>query len=67
MTEDEIKKRVKNRFGELLLISLIISIKLLLSNFIPGLKTPGELLWTGGVLLFFTIRSYIAYRNFNNL
>ena len=67
MVNEKAIKKVRNRFGELLFISLIVSIKLLLSYFFPGLKTPGELVWTGGALLFYTIRSYIEYRNFSNL
>ena len=36
------------------IINLLVAGKLLLSNFIPGLKTPGELLISGVLLLIYS-------------
>ena len=67
MTGNKKINEIKKRFGELVFISILVGIKLVLSYFIPGLKTPNELVWTGGILLFFSIRSLFAYRKINSL
>jgi hypothetical protein len=38
-------------------IILLVGSKLLLSFFFPGLRTPGELLLSGGLLLFYGVRT----------
>ena len=55
-------KETKKRLGEIIFISLLVGLKLILSYFAPGLKTPGELIWTGAVLLLYTARAFFTYK-----
>jgi hypothetical protein len=43
------------------IIMLLVSVKLLLSYFVPQLKTPGELLLSGILLLIYTIKTFLIY------
>jgi len=43
------------------IIMLLVSIKLLLSYFLPGLKTSGELILSGILLLIYTIKTLSLY------
>ena len=52
---------IKKRLMEIGIITLIISVKLLLSSLIPQLKTPGELVWTGLILLIYTGKIFYTY------
>ena len=45
----------------LLIVTSLVGLKLVLSFVVPGLKTPGELVWTGSILLVFTIKAIVAY------
>lgn len=45
----------------LLIITTIVSLKLILSFVFPSLKTPGELIWTGLILLVFTLKAFATY------
>ena len=38
------------------IIMLLVGVKLLLSYFFPGLRTPGELALSGGLLLIYTVK-----------
>lgn len=67
MNKKKSSDRLKQRFGELLFISFLVGIKLVLSYFVPGLKTPGELIWTGSILLLFCFRSFREYKKISNL
>ena len=49
---------LKKRLMEIGIITLIISVKLILSTLIPQLKTPGELVWTGLILLIYTVKIF---------
>jgi len=52
---------LRKRLMEIGVITLIISMKLILSSIIPQLKTPGELVWTGLVLLIYTGKIFYTY------
>ena len=39
-------------------VTLLTGLKLVLSAFVPGLKTPGELVLSGGLLLVTTVSVY---------
>lgn len=52
---------LKKRLIEIGIITLIISVKLILSSIIPQLKTPGELVWTGLILLIYTGKIFYTY------
>ena len=43
------------------IIMFLVSIKLLLSYFVPGLKTSGELILSGALLLIYTIKTFSLY------
>jgi hypothetical protein len=45
----------------LLIITSLVGVKLILSFLVPGLKTPAELVWTGLILLGFTIKAVHTY------
>jgi len=45
----------------IIIITSLVAVKLILSFIFPGLKTPAELVWTGSVLLLFSIKGIIAY------
>lgn len=53
---------LRKRFMEIGIITLIVSMKLMLSSLIPGLKTPGELMWTGFILLIYTMKIFYTYK-----
>lgn len=38
------------------IVALLVGAKLILSYAIPGLRTPGELVWSGALLLIYTAR-----------
>jgi hypothetical protein len=40
------------------IVTLFVGVKLILSYFVPALKTRGELLLSGGLLLLYTIRIF---------
>lgn len=40
------------------IVTLLVEAKLVLSFFVPGLKTPGELLLSGALLLVYTARIF---------
>jgi len=52
---------LKKRLMEISIITLIIGVKLILSSLIPQLKTPGELVWTGLILLIYTGKVFYTY------
>ena len=39
-------------------VTLLVGTKLVLSYFVPGLRTPGELVLSGGLLLIYTVRLF---------
>jgi hypothetical protein len=39
-------------------VTLLVGLKLVLSYVVPGLKTPGELVLSGGLLLIYTVRIF---------
>ena len=43
------------------IVMLLVSIKLLLSYFMPGLKTSGELMLSGILLLIYMIKTFSLY------
>ncbi len=45
----------------LLIITSLVGLKLVLSFLVPGLKTPAELVWTGLILVAFTIKAILVY------
>ncbi len=38
------------------IVSLLVGVKLILSYAAPGLRTPGELIWSGALLLIYAAR-----------
>jgi hypothetical protein len=45
------------------IVTLIVGLKLVVSYLAPGLKTPGELMLSGGLLLVYTARIFrVRYR-----
>jgi len=46
--------------------TLLVSLKLLFSFFIPGLKTPGELVMSGVLLIACTWQIFDIYSNLKN-
>jgi hypothetical protein len=44
------------------IVTLLVGVKLVLSYFVPGLKTPGELVLSGGLLLVTTVRVFALRR-----
>jgi len=38
------------------IVALLVGVKLILSYVVPGLRTPGELVWSGALLLIYTGR-----------
>ena len=58
----KLMKEIKNTLVGIILISLLVGLKLILSYFVPGLKTPGELVWTGAILLIYTLKTYFTYK-----
>ena len=45
----------------LLIITSLVGLKLILSFLVPGLKTPAELVWTGLILVAFTVKAIFVY------
>ena len=37
-------------------VALLVGLKLVGSYFVPALRTPAELLWSGGLLMIYTVR-----------
>ncbi len=54
-------RKLKKRLMEIGVITTLVSIKLLLSTVIPGLKTTGELVWTALILSIYTVRIFLTY------
>ena len=57
---------LKKRLKEIGIITSIVSLKLILSYFLPALKTPGELVWTGLILLIYTVKTFYTYNKILN-
>lgn len=57
----KLMKEIKKTLGGIILISFLVGLKLILSFFVPGLKTPGELVWTGTILILYTARAFFTY------
>ena len=64
-TDGEIKylKTVEKKLFWTGIATLLVSLKLLLSFFIPGLKTPGELVLSGVLLIACTWQIFDIYSN----
>jgi hypothetical protein len=64
-TDGEIKffKTVEKKLFWIGIATLLVSLKLLLSFFVPGLKTPGELVLSGVLLIACTWQIFEIYSN----
>ena len=60
-TEFKLIAEIKKGLLSTGIIMMLVAIKLLLSFFLPGLKTPGELVLSGFLLLVYTIKSFVLY------
>jgi len=49
-------KRIEKHLFWFGIVNLLVGIKLIASFFWPGLKTPGELVLSGGLLLIYTVK-----------
>ncbi len=61
ISDQGLLKAIKNGLFGAGIIMLLVSIKLLLSYFVPGLKTSGELVLSGILLLVYTIKTLSLY------
>ena len=64
-TDDNVKfsKTVEKKLFWTGIATLLVSLKLLLSFFVPGLKTPGELVLSGVLLIACTWQIFDIYSN----
>jgi len=60
-TEQKNAHKIKNGLLGAGIIMLLVSIKLLLSYFVPGLQTSGELILSGALLLIYSIKTFSLY------
>lgn len=60
-TDQKLVRAIKSGLLSASIIMLLVAIKLLLSYFVPGLKTTGELVLSGLLLLIYTIKIFILY------
>ncbi|MBC8184773.1 hypothetical protein H8E88_27075 [candidate division KSB1 bacterium] len=61
ISDQKLAKAIKTGLLGAGIIMLLVSIKLLLSYFVPGLKTSGELILSGILLLIYTIKTLTLY------
>jgi hypothetical protein len=57
-TDSEYLRRLSKDLFWIGIVTLLVGIKLTLSFFVPGLKTQGELMLSGGLLLIYTFRIF---------
>jgi hypothetical protein len=55
---DDLKRSMRRDLLWIGIVTLLVGVKLVLSYFFPALKTRGELLLSGGLLLVYTIRIF---------
>ena len=57
-TTGDLDRRLSRNLLWVGVVTLLTGLKLVLSAFAPGLKTPGELILSGGLLLITTVSVY---------
>ena len=54
--DEEFARKVSQTMLWTGIVSLLVGVKLILSYAVPGLRTPGELIWSGALLLIYAAR-----------
>lgn len=55
-------KQIKTYLIWSAIIMFLVGLKLILSYYFPGLRTPGELVLSGGLLLIYSLKTTLVWR-----